>query len=237
MNLEEQTFGYLMDIEEDKAAEIVRDCEIRTNYIDVVMLEFDEWDIIGIQILVMGRYLKDIDSTYSKEKELIEDTIKKFAETNKQSVRHFSWLPLPRIVSELSKNNKKDEIKQMLIEGKVDDFFKEVKSIFASMSYNMKVTEGYFHSNIHMLLKTLGINIVSEDETNIGRIDSVIEFDDVIYIIEFKTSSPDIAIEQIKDKKYYEKYLTKGKKIVLVGVACNTSEKNISNWKYEEYCD
>lgn len=237
MNLEEQTFGYLMDIEEDKAAEIARDCKIQTNYIDVVMTELDEWHIIGVQILIMGKYLKEIDSTYLKEKKLIEDTVAKFAETNKQKVQHFSWLPLPRIVTELSKNNKKAEIKQLLVEGKIDDFFKGIKSIFASMSYNIKVTEAYFHSNIHMLLKTLGINIVSEDETNIGRIDSVIEFDDVIYIIEFKLSSPNIAIEQIKSKKYYEKYFSKGKKIFLVGVACNTSEKNISSWKVEEYLD
>lgn len=235
MNYKEQIFGYLVDIEEEKASEIIAESEFKELYNDVVMTEFDEWDTVSFQILIKGKYLKNIDSEYISEKETIEKTLKRFAETEKKSVIHISWLPLPLIVSKISEFNQNDKMKQYLIDNKYDEFFRDVKSIFASMSYNMKLTEAYFHSNIHTLLKVLGFNIVSEDETNIGRIDSVIEFAEKIIIIEFKTSSSVIALTQIKEKKYYEKYLSKEKEIYLIGVSCNLSERNINDWKTEKY--
>lgn len=235
MELKEQIFGYLLDIEEEKAAEIIRESEFRGAFEDVISLEFDEWYIYTYQILVKGRFLKNIDSEFQHEKKIIEEALKKFAELEKQSVRYIAWLPLPKIISEISKYNQNDKLKQYLTNNNFDDFFNDIKSIFASLSYQMKITEAYFHSNIHVLLKTIGFDIISEDETNLGRIDSVIELDNKILIFEFKTSSAVIAIEQIKEKKYYEKYLVKRKEIIFVGVACSLSERNISKWKIEKY--
>jgi len=235
MELKEQIFGYLLDIEEEKAAEIIRESEFREIFEDVVFQEFDEWYIYSYQILIKGQFLKNIDGEFQNEKKIIEDALKRFAELEKQSVRYISWVPLPRIISEISKYNQNEKLKQYLIDNNFDDFFNDIKSIFASLSYQMKITEAFFHSNIHVLLKTIGFDIISEDETNLGRIDSVIELDDKILIFEFKTSSADIAIEQIKEKKYYEKYLVKRKEIILVGVACSLSERNISKWRIEKY--
>lgn len=235
MDYKEQVFTYLADIEDDKASEIILESEFKELYEDVVMTDFVEWDIVSFQILIKGKFLEDLDENYKSEKAKIETVLIKFAETEKKSVRNISWLPLPRILSKISEYNQNDKMKQHLIENKFEDFFRDVKSIFASMSYNMKVTEAYFHSNIHTLLKVLGFNIESEDETNIGRIDSVIEFADKIIIMEFKTSSSEIALSQIKDKKYYEKYLFKAKAIYLVGVSCNLNERNINEWKSEKY--
>src|SRR3990167_8019980 len=98
------------------------------------------------------------------------------------------------------------------------------------MSYCMKITEGYFHSHIHFLLTLLDFNIESEVETNKGRIDSVIETANYLHIIEFKQNSSSIAIEQIIEKEYYQKYFTTKKKIILVGVAVDTEEMNIISW-------
>jgi hypothetical protein len=235
MELKEQIFGYLQDIEEYKAAEIVRESEFKGLYEQSVYLDLDEWDIYSYQILIKGKFLKNIESEFKEEKKLIEKTLSKFAEIEKQSVRFFSWLPLPRIYSEISKFNQNDKMKQCLIDNDFDTLFTDIKSIFASLSYQMKVTEAYFHSNIHVLLKTIGFDIVSEDETNHGRIDSVLELDDKILIIEFKTSSAKIALAQIKSKAYYEKYLIKDKEIILIGVSCSVKEKNIKEWQVEKY--
>ena len=122
-----------------------------------------------------------------------------------------------------------------MIDNDFDHFFNDLKSIFASLSYQMKITEAYFHSNIHVLLKTIGFDILSEDETNLGRIDSVIELDNKILIFEFKTSTAAIAIGQIKEKKYYEKYLIKNKETILIGVACSLTERNINDWIVENF--
>ena len=45
------------------------------------------------------------------------------------------------------------------------------------------------------------------------------EFMDKIYLIEFKfNKSTDVAVEQIKKKRYSEKYETSGKKIIHIGM-------------------
>ena len=126
-------------------------------------------------------------------------------------------------------------LKEALSTNDLDKFFKLVQSIFASMSYNMKITEGYFHSHIHLLMTLLDFKIESEMETNIGRIDSVIETDNYLHIMEFKQDDSSFAIEQIRQKKYFQKYLTSKKKIILVGVAVDKNERNILDWQIQSY--
>ncbi|THF51820.1 hypothetical protein E6C50_08675 [Flavobacterium supellecticarium] len=144
--------------------------------------------------------------------------------------------------SEINGNNllpikfeKLTNLKKALSVNDLNKFFKLIQSVFASMSYGMKITEGYFHSHIHLLLTLLDFKIESELETNIGRIDSVIETDNYIHIIEFKQNDSSIAIEQIKQKKYYQKYFTTKKKIILVGVGVDKNERNILNWQMQSY--
>ena len=113
----------------------------------------------------------------------------------------------------------------------IDRFFEIVQQIFATLPYDAKVTEGYFHSHVHVILKTLGFKVYSEVETNLGRIDSVLETASRIYIFEFKKDDAAIAIRQILKKKYYQQYQASDKEIVLVGIALDYAEKNITNWK------
>ena len=46
-------------------------------------------------------------------------------------------------------------------------------------------------------------------------------------------TSAEIALQQIKDNKYHEKYLNDKKQIVLLGIGFNEKEKNIHDWKFE----
>jgi hypothetical protein len=234
MDYKEQILNYLFETEETIAYELFIDSNVQIGYIDIVEVGLEDWEICSFQILIRGVPLKNLNKTYKEEKLLIEQKLREFAETEKKSVQGISWLPLPKILSSIAEYNRNDEMKKWLVHGNYDDFFTAVKSIFASLSYNMKITEAYFHSNIHILLSVFGLKIVSEDETNIGRIDSVIEFPDKIIILEFKTSTATIALSQIKEKKYFEKYLIIQKKLHLIGVACSLKERNISDWKVEE---
>ena len=77
-----------------------------------------------------------------------------------------------------------------------------------------------------------GIDIISEKETNIGRIDAVSETDKYIYVIEFKMGSADEAIKQIQEKKYYEPFQDRGKEIILLGIGFSAKERNISGFKH-----
>jgi hypothetical protein len=128
-----------------------------------------------------------------------------------------------------------DKLKRYLIANNIDKFFKEIQAIFADLPYNInKSKEGYFHSHLHLLLRMLGFKITSEVSTNIGRIDSVIELKNKIYIIEFKIGTTEAAIKQIAKNKYFQKYQGTSKKIVLIGVSCSEKERNILAWEYEE---
>ena len=53
-----------------------------------------------------------------------------------------------------------------------------------------------------------------------------------VYIIEFKVGSGN-ALEQIKAKKYYEKYQNMHKDIYLVGINFDEVERNISGFIWE----
>lgn len=127
------------------------------------------------------------------------------------------------------------QLKTSLLSNDLVTFFQVLQALFASLSYNMKVNESFFHSHIHLILKVLGFHVESEYETNIGRIDSVVESEKYIHIFEFKLNDASVAISQILEKKYFQRFLGSQKKIILVGVALDAKEKNISDWKMQSY--
>ena len=65
--------------------------------------------------------------------------------------------------------------------------------------------------------------------TSLGRADLVVNFPRLIYVIELKfNGSAAAALEQIRDKKYYEKYEDAGKQIMLVGINFDAATKTVS---------
>ena len=127
------------------------------------------------------------------------------------------------------------ELRHALITKNLNAFFRDLNSILASVSYPIvKVQEGYLHSNIHLILKLLGFEINSEVTTNIGRIDAVIIFSNLIYIFEFKLGTKEEAIQQIKDKKYHEKYVIERKEIIIVGVGFDIFSRNVNGYLSEK---
>jgi hypothetical protein len=132
-----------------------------------------------------------------------------------------------------------EELKYKLIVNNIPDFINILKSILASVSYSIvHHSEGFHHSNVHLILKLLGFDIISEELTNNGRIDAVIRFSDKIYIIEFKfdesQNKSNEALEQIKEKEYALKFLVENKKIYGIGVSFGIATKNINGYIYEE---
>jgi len=121
----------------------------------------------------------------------------------------------------------------------METFEKMLKKLFASIPYNNYVKntishyEGYYASVIYTYLSSIGLKIVAEDVSNRGRIDMTLFVEDKIYIIEFKVGGND-ALQQIKDKAYYEKYLEENKEIYLIGINFDENEKNISTFKWEK---
>jgi hypothetical protein len=51
--------------------------------------------------------------------------------------------------------------------------------------------------------------------------------------MEFKVGKATQAMQQIKDKGYYEKYLAKGKPVTLLAVGFDSELRNIGDWEEE----
>ena len=116
-----------------------------------------------------------------------------------------------------------------------------LKSLFASIpnnnytKNNIAHFEGYYATVIYTYFASLGIKIIGEDVTNYGRIDITLFVEDTIYIVEFKMKENKMnALKQIKEKKYYEKYLYQNKQIYLIGVEFDEEIKNISSFEWEK---
>ncbi len=104
-----------------------------------------------------------------------------------------------------------------------------MKSIFAGVPYNNfdPGKEASYHALIHVVFTLILDNIGAQIQTIQGRLDEVIETDKYVYIFEFKMDDAGKALAQIHEKKYYEKYKIKEKRIVLVGVSFSKEERNI----------
>jgi hypothetical protein len=132
-----------------------------------------------------------------------------------------------------------------------------VQALFASIPYNLYVNnpmnqyEGYYASVFYCYLAALGVEVIGEDTSSRGRIDLTIKLDKSIYIIEFKVidlekeqknkaklKRKSVALQQIKDKRYFEKYQSDPQvDIYLLGIEFNPAEKNIEHFEWEKWSE
>ena len=116
----------------------------------------------------------------------------------------------------------------------IEAFIQNLKTLYSDIPSEIfiKENESYYHTVIFLILKLLSANIIEvEKQTNQGRIDAVIFTKKYIFVIEFKMSSVTAALKQIKEKKYYEPYLSDERKVLCIGVAFDKKERNIKEYK------
>ena len=121
----------------------------------------------------------------------------------------------------------------------LDDLEQTIKSLFASIAYNnftkndIEEYEGFYASVIYAYFVGSGFDkVLAEDVTNDGRIDLSVFIDDKIYLFEFKVDKKG-ALEQIKSKEYFQKYLSSGKEIYIVGVEFDSNRRNVVGYDWE----
>jgi hypothetical protein len=118
---------------------------------------------------------------------------------------------------------------------KVDDFFKILQIFFANIDYSLYIQqEKYYQTIFYLLFMLLGFRAQAEVQTNQGRIDAVVEVSDHIFIFEFKLDgSEEEALQQIKDRGYYQKYQLKKKPMTLIGANFASAQRQVVKWKEE----
>ncbi|MEM7532377.1 MAG: AAA family ATPase [Chloroflexota bacterium] len=118
----------------------------------------------------------------------------------------------------------------------LEQFFRTLKVFFASIQYDLHLPyEKYYQSILYLALSLMGEPIDAEVQTSEGRIDTVINLDNHIYLFEFKINkTAQEAMDQIHDKKYYEPYLLENKPITLIGANFSSTEKAVDDWISEQ---
>lgn len=128
---------------------------------------------------------------------------------------------------------------KQLSSANLNDLEQTLKSLFASIAYNnftnnqIETYEGFYASVVYAYFAGAGFEkIVAEDVTHNGRIDLSVFIDEKLYIFEFKVDKKG-ALEQIKEKEYFNKYLSLGKTIYIVGVEFDSQKRNVVGYAWE----
>jgi hypothetical protein len=124
------------------------------------------------------------------------------------------------------------KLSKALNKGDIEAFFNVLTVFFANIPNNITLKqEKYYQSLFYAIMTLLGYQLSAEVNTNIGRIDCVLQTDNTVYIIEFKLNgTKEEALQQIVDKQYAQKYHDCGKEIVLLGVEFDQQTRNIGGY-------
>ena len=115
----------------------------------------------------------------------------------------------------------------------LEQVFRILQTVFANIPYQLhdKYPEKFYHAAIHLLFTYMGLRAHSEVCTSDGRVDSMVETPTRIYILEFKLDqSAEMALEQIRQKKYYRSAWESGKPVTCIGVNFSSETRNIERW-------
>ena len=153
----------------------------------------------------------------------------------------FDYL-LNTMTNPIEKSKIADKIYDIFEEANLNELEFTLKSLFSSIAYQnftnnyIQNYEGFYASIVYAYLASLGLKIIAEDVTNKGRIDLTLKFEDKVYIFEFKVveldSNKNSALNQIKDRKYYEKYINH-KEVYLIGIEFSKNERSIKSFEWE----
>ncbi len=145
-----------------------------------------------------------------------------------------------------SRGINQDELYGVLEELKIEKLESVLKSLFSSIPYtayiknNIADYEGFYLSVVYAYFYSLGIDITLEDASSRGRADMVIKFpENTVYILEFKVVEEDKSnskkpLEQIREKRYFDKYSGVIPKIFLIGIEFSKVQRNIISFEWEE---
>lgn len=113
------------------------------------------------------------------------------------------------------------QLKTTLNNGNIPESIGIIKQLFAHIPYQLHIKEEkFYHALLQMICATAGISAQSEYSTSHGRIDLVLDLPNLFYIVEIKfKESATVALEQIEQRAYYERFLSGNKPIILLGLS------------------
>jgi hypothetical protein len=179
----------------------------QTGYLTIVGENslFRNYKLSFPNIEVKESYLRNLLEAYIDSKRLTSSTI------------------LEKLLESLTKKNK--------------DLLKEsINLAFSHIPYSLwqKENEQYYHALVHLLFSLLGVYIFSEVQSQHGRSDALVIYEDEIYCLEFKLNqSATEAFNQIENKGYLDRFKDSGKTINQIGINFSSEKKAVDDiiWK------
>lgn len=135
-----------------------------------------------------------------------------------------------------NQESKRDALKGALKVGDMTSIQEQVKLLFDCIpsdvyrKNNIAHYEGHWASVFFAFFMGCCRHIRLEEPTSQGRIDMVVEEQDYVYLFEFKmthSGSAQSALQQIRDKRYADKYRATGRQIVEVGVSFDEESRTL----------
>ncbi len=204
--------------------------------VDEKLLGTFEIENIDVEVLLYQSGYLTIDAVIEKRRGGFEYRLKLPNKEVKSSLNDYI---IDYMLHDDNKEKRQDDLYDALADGNLELLENTLNALFASIPYHNYVNndlpryEGFYASVLFAYFQSLGIDIVGEDVTNRGRIDLTLFVENNIYILEFKVHSGD-PLEQIRHKRYFEKYLDRGKQLFLVGIVFDEHRRNISAFEYEK---
>jgi hypothetical protein len=124
----------------------------------------------------------------------------------------------------------------------LDQLQQLLNDALANVSYTLlpKADERPARENMYQVIFTIlftacGVRVTTEEHTNRGRIDMVLEIEDIVYVLELKMDQPAaVAMTQIKEKEYPAKFRHTGKKLYAVGIAINSATRSVAEVLWQQ---
>nr|PIE70311.1 MAG: hypothetical protein CSA22_08950 [Deltaproteobacteria bacterium] len=129
---------------------------------------------------------------------------------------------------------------EALLTGDLEAFHGVVSALFAAIPYlnftgnEISRYEGFYASVLYAFIASFRLVVRVEECTHKGRIDMSIELDDAVYILEFKVDEQGMALGQIRERGYAQKYTGTHKKVFGIGMCFSSTERNITAFNWEQ---
>jgi hypothetical protein len=93
-------------------------------------------------------------------------------------------------------------------------------------------TEAYYHRLFYFFFRMLRNEVYAEVRNSMGAADTIVFTRRAIYIFEIKIdTAPEVALQQIEEKRYAAPYQNDGREVIKVGVSFSTKTRTIEGWK------
>ncbi|UTY23738.1 ATP-binding protein [Treponema denticola] len=136
------------------------------------------------------------------------------------------------------------EFYEQIEAGDVDGFMQKMKGIISGIPYDnltekdLALREQNYQTAVYLVFALMNQFVHTEVHCATGRADCTVEFQDKVYIFEFKLTSNETAenaVKQIKEKGYKDKYSGSGKKIIAIGSSFDEEKRTIKDWRVESW--